>query len=308
MAAGRLCDGVLMPTGPHSLRLQAAGLFSKCYSAAMESIPLDLVSAPDHYFAMKAKAILAAACLQNGEWEKAVRHLGDYASLSAISGFCREANWPPGVSEIQIQERRRVFWGVYQQEQYLSSNFGFASRQREVKAMVKYPAEVFDDDDITGNGCQFLPEPVSFLKGFNFCTDLYRIVERIEGTVRTEQQATVIEPGGRIESFLAESYPSRKLASDSLHLVSQLYEDLPEELKRPRALTGDLRADRYGFVACNVLLTTQTLRMLLIGTGKPNVHRRCAVASELLDELSTIPIAFFHASSTVSVSIQPANH
>lgn len=303
MAAGRLCDGVLMPTGPNPLRLQAAGLFNRCYAAAVGAIPDDITSVTDYYHAMKAKAILASASLQNGEWQKAVAHLGDYASLSAVSGFCDETNWPRGLTEIQMQEKRRVFWGVYQQEQYLSSNFGFASRQREVKAMVKYPVEVFDDDDITETGIQLWSEHVSFIKGFNFCTDLYRVLERIEGTVRARQLAASREPGGRIEAFLAEIYPSKRSASDSLHLVSQLYEDLPDELKKPKTLTGDLRADRYGFIACNVLLTTQTLRMLLVGTGKPNIHHRCAVASELLDELSTIPIAFFHASSTVSVRI-----
>ncbi|KAK9776278.1 putative Zn(2)-C6 fungal-type domain-containing protein [Seiridium cardinale] len=301
MAAGRLCDGVLMPTGPHPLRLQAATLLRKCYNAAVGAIPSDIMSVPDCYQVMKAKAILAAACLQNGDWKRAIAHLGDYASLSAMSGFCQESNWPSQLNEVQKQERRRVFWGVYQQEQYLSSNFNFASRQREVKAMVRYPAEVFDDDDITETGVQLWSEHISFIKGVNYCTDLYRILERMEGTVRTRQQATSTEPGGKIEALFSEIYPSKKLGSDSLHLVSQLYEELPQELKKPKLLTGDLRADRYGFIACNVLLTTQTLRMLLVGTGAPNVHLRCAIASELLDELSTIPVAFFHASSTVSL-------
>ncbi|KAK6066825.1 C6 transcription factor [Seiridium cupressi] len=301
MAAGRLCDGVLMPTGPHPLRLQAATLLRICYNAAVEAIPSDILSVPDCYQAMKAKAILAAACLQNGDWKRAVAHLGDHASLSAMSGFCQESNWPSQLNEVQKQERRRVFWGVYQQEQYLSSNFNFTSRHREVKAMVRYPAEVFDDDDITETGVQLWSEHISFIKGVNYCTDLYRILERMEGTVRKRQQATTTEPGGKIEAFFSGIYPSKKLGSDSVHLVSQLYEELPQELKKPKLLTGDLRADRYGFIACNVLLTTQTLRMLLVGSGAPNVHLRCAIASELLDELSTIPVAFFHASSTVSV-------
>ncbi|KAK6076204.1 C6 transcription factor [Seiridium cupressi] len=300
MAAGRLCDGVLMPTGPHPLRLQAATLLRICYNAAVEAIPSDILSVPDCYQAMKAKAILAAACLQNGDWKRAVAHLGDHASLSAMSGFCQKSNWPSQLNEVQKQERRRVFWGVYQQEQYLSSNFNFASRQREVKAMVRYPAEVFDDDDIPETGVQLWSEHISFIKGVNYCTDLYRILERMEGTVRKRQQATTTEPGGKIEAF-SGIYPSKKLGSDSVHLVSQLYEELPQELKKPKLLTGDLRADRYGFIACNVLLTTQTLRMLLVGTGAPNVHLRCAIASELLDELSTIPVVFFHASSTVSL-------
>jgi hypothetical protein len=44
------------------------------------------------------------------------------------------------------------------------------------------------------------------------------------------------------------------------------------------------------------------IKMHLVGTEKSSVHMRCAIVSELLDELSTVPLAFFHASSAVSVS------
>ena len=46
--------------------------------------------------------------------------------------------------------------------------------------------------------------------------------------------------------------------------------------------------------------------MLLVEAEKTSVHLRCAILIELLDELSTIPVAFFHASNTISVwSVQP---
>ncbi|ETS76811.1 hypothetical protein PFICI_12198 [Pestalotiopsis fici W106-1] len=194
---------------------------------------------------MKAKAILASACLQDGDWRKAVVHLGDYASLSAVTGFCQESNWPVGINEIQRQERRRVHWGVYQQEQYLSSSFGFPSRQREADAIVKYPAEVSDDEDITQTSVCCQLDELSFLVGWNFCTDLYRLLERLRGSAKAAPQMPRMEPGNKIES--------------------------------------------------------QTLRMLLVGINKPSVHLRCAIASELLDELSSIPMAFFNASSIVSL-------
>lgn len=34
----------------------------------------------------------------------------------------------------------------------------------------------------------------------------------------------------------------------------------------------------------------------------PSVHLHCAIATELLDEISMIPLAFFYASSIVTVS------
>ncbi|RSL52665.1 hypothetical protein CEP54_010776 [Fusarium duplospermum] len=125
-----------------------------CYSAAMGAIPSDLmdIEIQDRYQMMKAKAILGSCCLQNGDLKRAITHLGDYTTLLSISGFNIESNWPTNISERERQERRRLFWGAYQQDQYISHSFGFISRIREAKTSVKYPAEVFDDVDITETG------------------------------------------------------------------------------------------------------------------------------------------------------------
>lgn len=52
----------------------------------------------------------------------------------------------------------------------------------------------------------------------------------------------------------------------------------------------------------NIILTTSNIKMLLAGTEKPNVHLRCAIASELLDELENVPPEFSNSLSTASVS------
>ncbi|KAJ5627469.1 hypothetical protein N7528_004896 [Penicillium herquei] len=41
--------------------------------------------------------------------------------------------------------------------------------------------------------------------------------------------------------------------------------------------------------------------MHLVGTEQPSMHLRCAIASELLDELSAVPLEFFHSLSTGSL-------
>jgi hypothetical protein len=53
--------------------------------------------------------------------------------------------------------------------------------------------------------------------------------------------------------------------------------------------------------AANILITTQNLKMLVAGVDNASVHVRCAIAGELLDELSTIPTSYIHASSTTTV-------
>ncbi|KAJ3457981.1 hypothetical protein MRS44_012090 [Fusarium solani] len=288
LASGRLHNGMPVPESPHPLRLEAVPLFTACYSAAIGTIPNDLmdIDIQDRYQIMKAKAILGSCCLQNGDLKRAITHLGDYTTLMSISGFNIESNWPTNILERERQERRRLFWGAYQQDQYISNSFGFISRIREAKTSVKYPAEVFDDVDITETGILQIPDRVSFLRGWNFCTDLYRLLQYLDDTFKTQQQFTRDEPGSAVSSLLSRLRSPKNFSSEMLHLISDLHAELPDELKRVKAITGDPQSDRYG---------------LIVSSGKPNIHLRCAAASELLDELSTIPIEFFYAMNTVSL-------
>ncbi|RWQ94333.1 hypothetical protein C8Q69DRAFT_403943, partial [Paecilomyces variotii] len=289
LTSGQLQNGIRIPQDLYDIRVNAATVSSKCYCAAVEAMPNDITSASDYLQAMKASAILAAVCLQNEDMKKTVAHLGDYLSLSVMHGFYAEANWPDDLTEIEKQERRRLFWGVYQQEQYISTNFGLPSRQCEAKTTVLYPAEVFDDEDIFATSIQLRPDRVSFLRGWNYCTDLYRLFENMNGMMRAWQQASVEEPRGLLNSFLTGVRPSKNLTYEILNLISRLYEELPPELKVVKDITGDPQKDWYGLIAMNIVLTTNKIKMLLAGTEKPNVHLRCAIASELLDEIEALP-------------------
>lgn len=109
-----------------------------------------------------------------------------------------------------------------------------------------YPAEVFDDEDITATAIRLRPERVSFLCGWNLCTDLYRLLEHADDTIRTKHELSTEEPGGVVTAFLAR--PQKHFSSDILHLVSKLLADLPEALTKIKAETGDPQLDRYGFI------------------------------------------------------------
>ncbi|KAJ5721026.1 uncharacterized protein N7483_008960 [Penicillium malachiteum] len=136
-----------------------------CYAAAVKAMPADITTISDYCQAMKASALLTSVCLQNGKLKRLVSHLSDYICLSTIHKFHLEAHWPEGLTEIERQERRRLFWCVYQQERYLSKNFDLPTRQCEGKSTVLYPAEVFDDSDITATGVHLRPDRVSFIRG-----------------------------------------------------------------------------------------------------------------------------------------------
>ncbi|GLA99218.1 hypothetical protein AtubIFM61612_010684 [Aspergillus tubingensis] len=317
LTAGRLYEGIPATTPAQGLELallrpDSAALSATCYRAAVAAMPRSPLQISDYIAAMKAHALLASACLQNGDLKSPVTHLGDYASLSILNGFYAENKWPNGLTEVERQERRRLFWCVYQQEQYMVSNFGLPARHPQPDShSVLYPAEVIDDADITATGVRLpLPTntPVSFIRGCNFCSDLYQLLANNRSTWHKD----TINPerkedfrGSEIQRFIAGAHTqSPKLsASDSLHLISKAQQELPECLRAVKALTSELGTDRYSFVAANIIFTTQNAKMLIVQADTPTItiNRCCDIASDLLDELSSMPLTFFNAISTSSL-------
>lgn len=108
LAAGRLNDGIQIPENLRSLHLDSSSLVKECHNAAIEAIPKELTEVVDWYSLMKAKALLASACLQNEDIKRAIVHGGEYISLSTTRGFHDEANWPNDLNERDRQERRRL--------------------------------------------------------------------------------------------------------------------------------------------------------------------------------------------------------
>lgn len=124
--------------------------------------------------------------------------------------------------------------------------FGSSIRHREAQCNVDYPAEVYDDEDIRPDGVQLLPERgTSLFKGWNFVTDLYRILEHVINKSRVNpptDQDTLSRIGLRRASDM--DGPS---AQNILEEIGRIYDDLPIEFKMPREMTGDALEDRYGF-------------------------------------------------------------
>lgn len=284
------------------------------YDAAIRAFPSDLSQALEFDY-KRAKALLAMICVQYGHVRQLTAHIGDYITLCSIDGFHNESRWPPNLPETEIQERRRLFWGAYTIDVYASCTWGLIVRHREAQSTVLYPAEVYDDDEITEAG--IVPRPVgrpSYLVGWNFTTDLYRILEHALSQIRQK-------PG---DSRVTALYANRSGPSpgEALDLVSQLYKELPGDFKGAKAMTGNIEEDRYGFqgesqsrsrtkfvfvdtpAAADIIVTMQTVKMVMMGLEDATVEKRCAIAGELLDALSTVPTAYIQAISSPIVSTQ----
>lgn len=75
--------------------------------AAKDTIPKDLSKARGLDY-MRACALLAIACIQNGEIRVMHHYLGLYHALVAMDGLHDEANWPKGIGIVETEERRRL--------------------------------------------------------------------------------------------------------------------------------------------------------------------------------------------------------
>ncbi|TYJ57640.1 hypothetical protein B9479_001722 [Cryptococcus floricola] len=308
LASARLRDGA--PTSPNHRTaaapnpLEADGAqptSEQFYQAAVASFPRDLTKAMDFDY-KRAKPLLATLAIQYGDIPSVHAHVGDYMTMCAIDGFHNECRWPCDLNEIEVQERRRLFWLAYQLDVYSATTWGGIIRHRESQSTVLYPTEVFSDEEITATGIVTSTSsnrPVSFLRGWNFTVDLYRILEHAVSRLRTRNhtfdagnQIAAMFLDGRVGSH-AELKPSELLV-----MVEKLYNDLPPELKGTSEMTGDVERDRYGFQAANILVTMQTVKMVVAGMADWSVEQRCAIACELLDAFATVPRAYIQAIST----------
>ncbi|GMK55902.1 hypothetical protein CspeluHIS016_0209580 [Cutaneotrichosporon spelunceum] len=298
MAAGKLADGGVPGNVPSSLQERAATLAAECYAVAVAAVQRDSdTELPDNVLPLlKARMILGCTCMQRGSRTAALAHYGTFSILSAQVGFHDEATWPRDLDEIERQERRRLFWFAYQADFYTSTTLGLPPKHRESRARVKYPAEA-DDDDVHDSTVSPRLGHVSFMRGWNVCSDLYRIIEHVFDNLRADSTGEDDEnslTGFLLRSNRIDSHAVRKL-------LSSLVGDLPPELRHVKPMTGDIDVDRLGFIATNIMITGQTLKMMLaLGDGS-SVHHRCAIASELLDELSTLPTSYLRASSSTSL-------
>lgn len=71
-------------------------------------LPKDILLASREFDNLRATALLALLCIQNGDTEQLQGYLGNYSTMMIVSGFYDEARWEETLSEVQRQERRRL--------------------------------------------------------------------------------------------------------------------------------------------------------------------------------------------------------
>ena len=106
LASARVRDGALVSLDRHSpdLGLMPPEIF---FVAAEESLPKDLLQTRD-FDLLRACALLALVCIQDGKIDAMRKYIGHYFTMMAIHQWHDESNWPQNLQLVGIEERRRL--------------------------------------------------------------------------------------------------------------------------------------------------------------------------------------------------------
>jgi hypothetical protein len=150
------------------------------------------------------------------------------------------------------------FWSIYTLDIYASMVWGSIPHHRASYCRVSYPSEIKDT-----NLDPSLPDTaqeVSWLRGWNFTTDLYRVLERVMDVIAASRHLTtsagppplaILDPN--IGTNLAS--PSAPSLGSVMSYVNGLYDALPDTFKQVLPMTGNLEADIKSFQAANIIVT-----------------------------------------------------
>jgi hypothetical protein len=276
------------------------------HDEARAALPIDLITTQQHD-CVRAQALLALTALQNGQIRTMHQQLGRYHALVAMDGLHDEANWPPNISFVEIEERRRLFWSMYSFDIYTAVVWNGVIRVREAHCNVLYPTEM---DDETFTDSIYSPSsaaatvaasspsglPDSWLVGWNFTTDLYRIMEHAVDNFRTRRART--QKQNILNRIFGESGNIQASQASVLQNVMELYANLPNRFKVIQPISFNAQEDRFGFQAANIIATVQLLRMVLFSDAGASVADRCGIANEVVQAFNDIPGGYLKAIST----------
>ncbi|KAI0408918.1 fungal-specific transcription factor domain-containing protein [Xylaria palmicola] len=266
---------------------------------------------------VRSHALLAIAAIQNGRIRDLHRHLGMYHMLVDMYGLHDESNWPIGIGLIEREERRRLFWSIYTLDVFQSVVWSRPIRSREKQTNVLYPVEVEDeflfdtgishlDSSLTGASTSIIGASPSsadsprsqrhcWLFGWNFITDLYRVLEHALTRFRGNQCRP--RPSGLLTDIFLQDQTTVTAATIRDKVV-HMYVSLPESFRQTPRMTYDPRKDLFGFQAANITASLQLLRIVLFAADGASIQERCRVASDVISAFMSIPVEYLVAIST----------
>ncbi|KAH8174739.1 fungal specific transcription factor domain-containing protein [Sarocladium implicatum] len=282
LSSARVRDGALASANSHPANLLAVPP-ETFFAAAQDTLSTRMVSA--HQFDnLRACALLSIASIQNVEIDAMRMYIGHYFTMMATWGWHDESNWPKGLSSIEMEERRRLYWSMYTLDIFTSIVWDGCIHFQEAHALVQYPSG--QRSDATQS------ERTSWIIGWNFTTDLYRRLEHVVARLRTRSSPFNMFSG------TTEDYSA--IRTDQIQMdVESLYLLLPRRFRELVPATGRLEEDIHGFQAANIQVTLALFRIALLTLERDvDLDKKCSVVSDVLNIFHQVPKAYQRAIST----------
>ncbi|GAA6054095.1 hypothetical protein JCM3770_006170 [Rhodotorula araucariae] len=291
LGAARLRDNAAGTTPLSAEEAAALPSPEALFAAAEDAIPKNFGSAAD-FDLVRSTALLAVCAIQLASPKKMYQHVGGFWTLCSMHRLHDEKNWSV-TSRVEVEERRRVLWSMYTLELFACLSFGGVQRTREAALQVHFPSEI--DDDFLANGAEQPARSISWLHGWNFTCASSAIIP--PGAVHKYSR-----PAETLEHAMDANYPRTVAGASSqvsspalLDFLDTTYATLPLAFKHIQPYSGLPDRDRFGYQAANILVTLQTVRMVVVCRSVEDVRQReeaVRVAEDTLRQVSAIPIAY----------------
>ncbi|KAJ9157237.1 Zinc c6 transcription factor [Pleurostoma richardsiae] len=281
LASARVRDGAL-PS--RQVASQESGVMAPemFFAAAEEALPRDILQCQD-FDCLRGYALLALASLQDAKIGAMQMYIGHYFTMLAINQWHDESNWPTGLHPTEIEERRRLYWSMYTLDVYSAIVWDGCVHYQESHAKVEYPSGKNAELEIE------VVDSTHWMVGWNFTTDLYRILEHNLSRLRSRSSKF---------NLLGDLATSGALSMTSQDRVTELYSALPSIFKQLQPATGDPAKDIYGFQAANIQATMALLRMVYLSLEVGvDLEKKCSVVSDVLATFHQVPKPYLRAIS-----------
>ncbi|CAG9946871.1 unnamed protein product [Clonostachys rosea f. rosea IK726] len=257
-----------------------SSLLAQDYLAeAVRLVPLDFKGPCINQ--IRSYGYLSLLGAQTGNYGMAHKYLGLYHGMCAHYNLHDESQWPAGLSECEIEVRRRLWWIMYRLEVHTACVHGSVVRCSEAQCFVGYPSGLHHPPFIPGRDGKY----EDWFRGWNATTDLYRVLEHVITDFRSRRRPQ--------SSILGASHAKAPAVSVNEKLT-KIQEEILPHFGSASSRSSDSGRNRCGFQASNILCTIYLARMISI-SGESNFHSACQTAHDMVASVSTIPIEYIRA-------------
>jgi len=278
VASARLRDGALPKYS--SERLAHPQVSSEVFfTAARDAFQKDLADNEGFEY-LRACVLLALTSIQWGHIGSMQQYMGMFFTIATMQRLYDERFWGDNVPPHELEIRRRVYWCAYSLDVYSATIWNCFFRSQEEHTNVRYPGEPPSESLPESH-----PANPSWIVGWNFATDLYRVLEHTLSKVRARK--FFHDDRRQVDGLVfQEQFDDTKV----MQTILGMYYELPPQFKETPPMTGDMRKDIFAYQAANIQATLQLVRIIMFSMNDgAGVDQKCDVVTEVLSVFHTIP-------------------